>query len=324
MRRSTFSAQSFFRCWPLSQQASEQAIKWPDQVVVSGGVRRTPPTEMELRGLADGFEKLQSAANAQRKPHTRDALTQLSWHWNKAVLDHAPSGDGTAHLAARHAVDIAASTWPYWLAWPETHAKLTLALGSATSAAVAVDQARTRFPPQRWQSWWRDKQPVPNDGDGNLAYSNDVSVLPQPRRIMPFASMIMLCTSITRPSSHVAFDQKAVGKWFVEVVVSVALDCAGDVPHSLQHNLGWSEQAADDALLTTAALLLHKYQRKKDFDATDTDLNEAMCESKGRVLYCSFLWQTRGISLQSCGCVCAISCLSTVHIRQVCRSERAH
>jgi hypothetical protein len=151
---------------------------------------------MELRGLAEGFEKLQSAASTQRKPNTRDALTQLSWHWNKAVLDHAASGGDTAYLAARHAVDIAASTWPYWLAWPETHTSLTLALGSATSASVAVDQARTRFPPQRWQGWWREEQPFANGGDGPLAFSNDAAELPPSRRIMPFASMIMLCACI--------------------------------------------------------------------------------------------------------------------------------
>ena len=169
-------------------------------VVARGGVRRNPPTQAELKGLAEGFRKLQSAASTQRKSHARDALTQLAWHWNKAVLDHCVSSDEMARVAATHAVDIAASTWPYWLAWPETHAKLTLALGSATSAAVAVDQARTRFPPQRWQGWWREHQTRANGGVSGLEHSTDSTVLPLPRRFMPFASMVMLCTYVAQSS----------------------------------------------------------------------------------------------------------------------------
>ena len=167
-------------------------------VVARGGVRRSPPTQAELKGLAEGFRKLQSAASTQRKPHARDALTQLAWHWNKAVLDHCGSGDEMARVAATHAVNIAASTWPYWLAWPETHAALALALGSETSAAVAVDQARTRFPPQRWQGWWRELQPRANGGISGLEHNTDSTVLPPPRRIMPFASIVMLCTCVAQ------------------------------------------------------------------------------------------------------------------------------
>lgn len=166
-------------------------------VARGGGVRRSPPTQTELNALAMGFKTLQSAANSQRKPAARDALRQLGWHWNKAVLDNAASsGNGAARLAATQAVDIAASTWPYWMAWPETHLTLALALGSESSASVAVDQARTRFPPQRWQGWWREQQPRWDDGSSNREQSSGSAVLPPPRRIVPFASMVMLCACL--------------------------------------------------------------------------------------------------------------------------------
>eukprot|EP01046_Picozoa_sp_COSAG06_P044933 COSAG06_NODE_6133_length_3092_cov_1.235884_3_plen_272_part_00 len=171
-----------------------------------GGVRRSPPTATELHGLAHGFEKLRAAARSQRQPEARDALTQLGWHWNKAVLDHAASGEPAARRAATQAVDIAASTWPYWLAWPETHAKLALALGSESTAAVAVDQARTRFPPQRWQGWWREpRQPhsAPSDGgragSGGGIGSGAVPLLARVRRLAPFSSLVLLCASVSPP-----------------------------------------------------------------------------------------------------------------------------
>lgn len=173
-------------------------------IAAGGGVRRNPPTATELQNLAQGFRKLQSAAASQHKTEARDALIQLSWHWNKAVLDHASTGDELADLAATHAVDIAASTWPYWLAWPETHSALALVLGSEMSASMAVDQARTRFQPQRWQGWWRERRPHDNGGDGYLGGRHDpTAYLPPPRRFMPFASMIMLCVSLSPlPAFH--------------------------------------------------------------------------------------------------------------------------
>ena len=156
----------------------------------AAAVRRSPPVAAELGALTQGFGKLRSTAQSQRTAASRGALTQLSWHWAKAVLDHA-TGD-EARAAATQAVGIAASTWPYWLAWPETHAALTAALGSETEAGIAVDQARTRFPPQRWQGWWREQQPharprVPVSSNGVVD-----PVMPPPRRLLPFASQVLI------------------------------------------------------------------------------------------------------------------------------------
>lgn len=81
------------------------------------------------------------------------------------------------------------------------------------------------------------------------------------------------------------------------MALSVTLDWVGDVPATLQRSLGWSEQAADDALLTTAALLLLEHQRKEDNNATDTDLNEAMCESPSQLLYYCLPWRVRACFL---------------------------
>eukprot|EP01045_Picozoa_sp_COSAG04_P023811 COSAG04_NODE_2886_length_3421_cov_1.418122_1_plen_466_part_00 len=146
----------------------------------AGVVGLTPPSAAELTAYSDAASRIRAAAAKQGTAEGRDALTQLSWHWNKALLDHAPPGAARQQEAARRAVEIAAGTWPYWLAWPETHDLLASAMGSVDEARAAADVARTRFSAQRWQKWWREPAALGR------------SELPQPRRLLPFASLVML------------------------------------------------------------------------------------------------------------------------------------
>ena len=169
---------------PLSRRLTRLPAADPSAAVGSsaaGVVGLTPPSAAELTGYSDAASRIRAAAAKQGTAEGRDALTQLSWHWNKAFLDHAPRGSARQQ-AARRAVEIAAGTWPYWLAWPETHDTLALAMGSIDEARAAADVARTQFPAQRWQKWWREEPAAALGGPE----------LPNPRRLLPFASLVML------------------------------------------------------------------------------------------------------------------------------------
>ena len=78
----------------------------------------------------------------------RNNWLQLAWHYNSAALDEFArhdSGSFEHQQAAERAVGIAGSTWPYWLAWPETHAHLKDVLGSRAAADAVCPSRCTCF-----------------------------------------------------------------------------------------------------------------------------------------------------------------------------------